>query len=552
MMNNIINLTKIFLIDYYQNNLLGKNNKINKKNILFWLVIIYSICMAYVSNKILLYLNKTENPEIFLKILFPIITFVIIIQLIGLTCNIFYYSKDLKYILPLPIKSKEILIAKFNTIMIVTYFSELIFLGIPLIFYGILIQQTITYFLMMILSLLLLPIIFASLLSIIMLFAMKFASIIKNKDIFQIIIISAILFTFYNIIITYVGNIISENINIELNILEKINYKIDKINKIFFVINPIIKIMINKNIIEIIKNITIIIIPNILLGIIFYVIGNKLYLNNVIKNIENLEEYKMKKNKKYKIRVYNKNVKYLINELRKIIKNPTFFIQYILQYFVISIFIITCLNYMIPVFLEQIVEENMIENIGIEYFKLQIMLITVGIMQMIFTFCNLSITSISREGKEATFMKYIPMSLYNQFSIKALPQILMNIFIIIGVLFVINNNTKEISNTYYIMAFVLGMIINIFHSNLMLLIDVMRPNLNWTNKESIGKMNENKLFQYVYTIIIILIFGYFIKVLKNISFITAMIIISLIFVILYIILKIIIKKDINHIFKKIY
>ena len=96
------------------------------------------------------------------------------------------------------------------------------------------------------------------------------------------------------------------------------------------------------------------------------------------------------------------------------------------------------------------------------------------------------------------------------------------------------------------------MLINIINSYILVFIDFKNPNLNWTNQESITKNSGNKLYQYVITIITFLILNYFVKILKNISYIKSMIIINIIFFIIFIIIKKYIKNNIKKIFKKIY
>ena len=51
--------------------------------------------------------------------------------------------------------------------------------------------------------------------------------------------------------------------------------------------------------------------------------------------------------------------------------------------------------------------------------------------------------------------------------------------------------------------FVLFVLINIINSKLMLLIDLINPNLNWDAENEINKNNKNKIFQYAFTIYII-------------------------------------------------
>ncbi len=51
-----------------------------------------------------------------------------------------------------------------------------------------------------------------------------------------------------------------------------------------------------------------------------------------------------------------------------------------------------------------------------------------------FSISNISLTAISREGKNAIFSKYIPLDLYKQFLYKNVLQTILNIIVSIIVL----------------------------------------------------------------------------------------------------------------------
>ena len=199
MIKKIKELSKIFNEDYFQKlNIYNKDTKkINKKSPMLWLLIICVFAIGYFSFKIINWLDTRGLGDIFLKVYLPIMGVIFTYQTILICTNVFYYSKDLEYILPLPIKPIELLISKFINLITIIYFSELLFLAIPLLFYGLVVQQTLLYFISMILVLILFPIVPAIFISIIMLFVMQLSKLIKNKDIFQIIIVTNLTTAFF-------------------------------------------------------------------------------------------------------------------------------------------------------------------------------------------------------------------------------------------------------------------------------------------------------------------------------------------------------------------
>ena len=211
---NIFNLTKLLFKNSFQNPYIidPKTNKINKKSIFVWLIIILTIAITYLSYEIINELVKIGQPVIFLNIFFLVIIMIMIFQIILSSTNVYFFSKDFEILLPLPIKNEELLISKFNTILINLYFSELIFALFPLLIYGICTYAGIMYYFYLILILLIFPILPTLFISLITMIFIKFSKFIKNKDVFQIII------TVFFILIMFflefkIGNTIIKKIN---------------------------------------------------------------------------------------------------------------------------------------------------------------------------------------------------------------------------------------------------------------------------------------------------------------------------------------------------
>ena len=195
--------------------------------------------------------------------------------------------------------------------------------------------------------------------------------------------------------------------------------------------------------------------------------------------------------------------------------------------------------------------EEIAEQIPEFKFDVSIFSAILIIAQIIFTFSNLSITAISRKGKNAFFIKYIPISLYKQFIYLNLPQIILNIFVSIILLGTAKKIIPQINIIYLILLFIGIFIINIINSFLMVVADLRRPNLEWDNEADAIKQNKNKLYQYVLTIIIILFLLYLQKILQKINLnISIFIILFILLIILFLINKII-KNKIKKLFNKI-
>ena len=275
---NIFNLTKIFFKNSFQNPYIidPKTNKINKKSIFVWLILIVMVGISFLSYEVINELVKVGQPILFLNIFFLLFMMIIIFQIILASTNVYFFSKDLEVLLPLPLKSEELLISKFNTIVVNLYFSELIFAFFPLIIYGICTYAGIIYYVCLFLILLIFPILPTLFISIITMFFMKLSKFIKNKDAFQIIITLIFIFIMFGVEFKLGSTIINKfdnnsNINTEevVETFNQFNEKIKNVYKYFLEINPTIEIIKNYNKLNSIFNLLKIIFIDLLFLILF-------------------------------------------------------------------------------------------------------------------------------------------------------------------------------------------------------------------------------------------------------------------------------------------
>ena len=556
---NIFNLTKIFFKNSFQNPYIidPKTNKINKKSIFVWLILIVMVGISFLSYEVINELVKVGQPILFLNIFFLLFMMIIIFQIILASTNVYFFSKDLEVLLPLPLKPEELLISKFNTIVVNLYFSELIFAFFPLIIYGICTYAGIIYYVYLFLILLIFPILPTLFISIITMFFMKLSKFIKNKDAFQIIITLIFIFIMFGVEFKLGSTIINKfdnnsNINTEevVETFNQFNEKIKNVYKYFLEINPTIEIIKNYNKLNSIFNLLKIIFIDLLFLILFIFIGKKYYLKNILKNNNNYYLNKIQKNnfqKKCKKITIKKS--YIKKEFKLLFKNPTFFMQCIFPIFILIISLIIITIFTFPNLKAILTSDILGDEIDFSI-DLNVICLVLGIIQFIFTISNVSITSISREGKNANYMKFIPVSFYKQFIYKSIPQIIINMVLTFVILILLKVILPEFNLIYLFLIFIISNLFNIINSELMVVVDLYKPNLNWKADYEAIK-NNNKLFQYVLTILIILILIYFNKIFDKLNLIISCLLIILILIILIFIINIIIKININKLLKKI-
>lgn len=557
----IKDLTKIFLKSAYQDiNIINKETKkINKRSVFVWLILIVSLALFYISNEIIKALVSSGYPEVFLSIYFLVLAIFIMFQTILVCTNIFYFSKDIELILPFPIKPVNLLIAKFNTLICTLYVSEAIFGIIPICIYGILTHSTLLFYIYAVLIFIFFPVFLALVLSIIMMFVMKISKFIKNKEIFQTIITLLLVTSIFIVEYNVINNIFIQNKEIEIvennfQIADKLiefNNKIETSNKLFLVINPAVKVLKNNNLQNIFEIIKIILIDFITF-IIFIFIGKKTYLKDILKNTSYLIKTSNKGINLYK--KCKKNIifkAYIKKEFKNLFRNSMVFMQCVYPMIISLITVIIISIILLPKLNEVLNNPDIKQLIGNLEFDLSIVYIILSGIQVLFMISPASLTSISRDGKNAGFMKYIPISYFRQILYKGLPQIFINsisVIIIIGILYYA---FPSIGIVNVLLVFISSMILNVLNSYSMIIVDLLNPKLEWDSEYEILKQNNNRYFQYAFTVIVILILVYLNKVLEGINLNLAIIITSIVFLFILIIELILIKIRENKLMKKI-
>lgn len=544
MIKNIILLTKISTRNILENyKIIDKESKkINKSSKYVWIIAIILIAIAYSSNEIINILKEYGQLDIFPNILFTIVCIVMFIQTIILNMNVLFFSKDIEYLIPFPIKDINLLISRINTIILILYVLEGIFVVIPMVLYGIAQISNFSYYIRLLFVLIVLPIFPTVISSIINLILLKVIKKIKNKNKLQLLItlIFILLIIFVETIClkqavdNRVENVVLNNGVIRIS---------TTVNKILLIINPLLDIL-NKNniLINILK---ILFIYSILFCILIY-FGKKYYMKDILKYSVYIKKKNIKKikiDKKCKKR--SPYISYIKNELKGLIKSAMIFMQTVYPscIIIITMYILTILlKSNIMTNFQSIAEIFNTTNLNID--GITIVLI---ILQILFSIPGISITAISRQGKDAIFMKYIPINVYKQFLMKCMPEFILDAFICISIIIVAKILFIKITLLQMLLLIIIGVIMCILNNFLMLIVDIKKPILDWNSEIEVMKQNSNKIFQYFWTIIIFLILMYLKKIFINMNFNVNMYVCSLIllFLIFIIIINYFIIKQIN-------
>ena len=550
MIKNIILLTKISTRNFLQNlNLLDRKTKrINKKSMYVWLLIVVILAITFVSNEMLNMLEDYGQMSIFLNILFTIAIIIMFMQTIIASMNILYFSKDLEYFLPMPIKAEELLLSKVNTIINILYGTELLFMLIPLLLYGISTTASLSYYIYVLLALILLPIFPVLLITIITFLIMKFIKKIKDKNKFQIIITIFFIFLIAFAEVLFIKTIISPQFDYD-QIGVNANRIAETINHSMIVVNPLISIL-NKN--QVFINLAKVIVIYAILYVILIGIGKRTYIKNIFKATEyNKSKHKKKVNFESQCKIQKPLTSYVKNEFKNLIKNAIFFMQTIYPICLIMIiFVFLTIYFKVGIIAKN---EELSGLLGEMNLTIEGVCIILGIIQVLCSLINISITAISRQGSNAIFMKYIPISLYKQFLLKNVPQIIISMMISIIILILCKILFPIISIMNLVLVFIISMVLGMINSFLMLIVDIKRPKLDWKAEIDVFRQNENKIFQYVWTITVVVLLMYIKRLFENMNLYIAILSTFIIFTVIFIIINMYVKKQINKnkLFKKV-
>ena len=547
-MEETLNLTKILLKSSFNKNAKEKSSKKSKISMTIFvsLAIIYVLgVLGYLCYEIINSLKSMKQEQVFLGFCLISTIGVTFIRTIFTALNVMYFSKDIEFLLPLPIKPIKIVLAKFNVMLISEYITELITLVLPFSIYGYLTMANSIFYIHSLLVFLFLPII-PMLISIgIIVVIMKFTKFLNNKDIVQYL---TVFLTIALVIGIQFINTSSSNQVTTFMIANKfieINGLVDIFSQYFFTLKQGINAIIKPGV-EGLLNLFFLAIESIIAYIAVAYLVSKVYIQSAVS--ATFSGVKSKKRKNNKFNKQKISISYINKEWKILFRNPVFFLQCVLPSILFPLIFSIPLYRTISISGTQeidIIKQTILE-VSQNSMGIGIILLIINFMYM---FNFISVTAISRDGENAIFMKYIPIDLHKQCKYKVVPSIILNMIPLIYVIGIIKFVVPEILNITIIEVFILGLICNILISYLSILIDLLRPKIHWISEYSVVKQNMNMLFD---AILIFFVMGVIIVVCAycdNIHVVTGILIgISIIVLIIY---EMFLRKYSSQIFKKI-
>lgn len=542
MKSKVLSLSKVIFKNSFQNMETAKevNNKKSKS-----MIILYIFAFLYLagivgvfSNSLISELLKIHQEKMFLGVILLGIAGFVLIQTIFSAINLLYYSKDNEYILPLPLKPSQIVIAKTNVLLVTEYFIVAILGLIPLSIYGILTYANILYYIEMVIVLLIFPIIPILISSLLVLIVMSFAKFTKNRNRFQLIATILIL------VIVFIASFAMGNTDSSpeelVQMVMKANGMVELVKNAFPTLGMAIESLTNVNIGIQLLNIILLIATTAIIYALYVFVGQKLYLKGAVGNLYSGKKNKKKIDEKKAFKNSTIFKTYVGKEFKILLRNPIFFMQCVLPAILFPILIIgmTILGINEESNGQTIDFANMFTNKTSIYIGIGILCV----IQFFLMFIYISVTAISRDGQNANFMKYIPVKYMKQIDYKVMPNIIMtSIMSIITV--IIAGILIKADILYLLLILITSIIMGVFQSYVLIIVDLKKPKLEWNSEYAVVKQNMNLIWSVVISLIsitLLIIFGMFLGNILN-SFISIGII-----AFLYLLITIITRKYINN------
>lgn len=448
-------------------------------------------------------LAKINQEYTFVNILLLMNFIILFGKSIFESLNALYFSKDLKILLRMPIKSKDIVNGKLINMILSEYQMETIMLAIPMIVYGILTKAGVLFYTYMIIILAILPIIPIVITSTIISIIMRFTNIIKNKtEVMYIAIIASLialdlLFTGFN-----------HNINFSIAEFKETVFRINGISEEianrFVLIKPTMSTLLNYNNIVGFRNCILYILESIVTYIVGVFIISKVYLKGAIGTTINSQK-ENKANKKLTIEDFKKKDKkkaYLSKEIKVIARTPIFCIQCLIIPIIYPLTIMMVVS--MAVVLSKLIGVDLVSDLMNKMNTSQMAMIFIAVGEVFFMMNFCSIIGISKESKSAILTKTIPIGFKTQFNLKTYLGKTMNLLSVLIITFAYFLATKNPVQT--IVIFAILYFLDSIGEKIKLYIDSRKPQIDWDNEYAMMKQNTNimnVLFKTLITLVIL-------------------------------------------------
>lgn len=453
-------------------NFLNYKSKKNGKNKLFlpiFLFVLVSISIGSYAELIAKPLHEVNMTYVLLTLFLFVVSILTFMQGIYKSQGILFESKDNDMLFSLPIKKSTILFLRIFKLISFQYIYNLMFL-LPC--YSIYIYHegiSLSFLLLSVLEILLVPLIPTILSSILGYIVMMVSSRFKSKKIIQTLISILIFLGIYYLsfnLDSFVNDIASKATSIN-----------DILSKIYYPIGSYISLINKFDIVTFIKMLLINIIP----FIIFIILGSKYYFSIIFKSSETSVKSGGKVSYKSRRKVFS-----LCNkELKRYFSSPVYMFNTSFGLILLLIAsILLCVkgkDILSSIFSQYGISGNM---------SINLVFIVVLLFSLFFT--SITSSSISLEGKSINITKSLPVMISTIFNSKLLMAITIEMPFAIISLLIISIKFK-LSFVYFILVLLFSLLIVLCNGMTGLIVNLKYPKLNYSSDTEVVKQSMSSM-----------------------------------------------------------
>lgn len=408
--------------------------------------------------------------------------------------SFYYFGEDIEVLLRLPLKPHEIIASKF----VQCYVSEFIFVLFVMIPFGFayfhLFDFSLITFLLMILITLILPIYPLIICSIIVMVLMRFTPFFANRDRFQLI--AGFLGVVFALGLSWGINQLFEQTS-QSEIVYLFISGDNKLATLFTYLFPALSLgahtIVDMDWFSLLGFIGFHIIT---FGC-FLVIAKFLYFKGVIGISQTSSKQAKNKQHKLKHKVQSPYFSYLKKEIIMLLKTPTYALNCVGMVLIFPISILIG-------FISGSGDLDFSIFANLDYQGYEGLMFIIGLCGgLLFASFNLtSSTALSREGKNYTFMKYIPVSYKIQMLAKISSGIIFSLLMMIFTFGFAIYLFPYLPLHYYIIMIISSIVALVFFNFIALILDFIHPKLIWDNEAEAVKQNFFSMFSMLIAIAI--------------------------------------------------
>ncbi|MDQ2085473.1 hypothetical protein RBH29_03380 [Herbivorax sp. ANBcel31] len=447
-------------------------------------------------------LKEQGQPETILAIAFLGSSFFLLFFGVFHIISAFYFSKDLEFLISLPLKPYQIIGSKFITIMFNEYVIALPMVIPAIAIYGIGMNMNILYWLKAFLSILIMPIIPLVLSAIIVIVLMRFINIKKGKDVIIVIM------SFVSLLVGlganfYIQKLLRGNGSEIEDVAQIPVWLIDMIGRRF---PPALWATygITKESLAGLGYFLLFVCLSILMFMFMLWMGNKFFYKGFYSGQgEGSKKKKLTNSKRRHFKNSSVLVSLFKREWKLMFRSPVFMMNGFAGIIIMPVMFVMTILTQSEGSMGRLIEMTQEPSVGI-----YVSIGGLAVMVLTSSMNIVSSTALSREGQSFWISKIIPVSPAYQIMAKFMHGLAVSCIgiLIIGVLMVAFLNVSILKlPVLFLLALINCAIIIIIN----LIIDLVHPKLNWTNPHEAVKTNLNGLFGLIVSMCFLGAMGFF-------------------------------------------